>query len=63
MKEGDGETRTGVPLTRVAFTHLEKVLYPALRIKKAKVVEYVYPGRPEDAPLSAGAGDRIEQVP
>jgi len=40
MKEGERETPTGGRLTRVAFTHLEKVLYPALRIKKAKVVEY-----------------------
>ena len=40
MKERDRETPVGVPLTRVTFTHLEKVLYPSLRIKKAKVVEY-----------------------
>lgn len=40
MAERDNGAISRRHLTRVSFTHLDKVLYPALQITKAKVIEF-----------------------
>ncbi len=50
MAERDNGAFSGGHLTRVGFTHLEKVLYPALHLRKAKVIEYYIRAAPRMLP-------------